>query len=181
MNVKFKIDFGKIGLNQAILFLLFLPFIYSFGQNYLLPFREFIALNRSTKKDFNRVQITPTAKMISFLQNLAVLPIVEKQKTLIFIPQSNQLYWGLKQRCDAIPFIVPAITGMAMLDGVPVESCQAKNYGYKLYHLRKESQSEIDKTREVLCKKANNRGFSQIIVIDSDDRQNIIRSDFSCP
>jgi hypothetical protein len=87
----------------------------------------------------------------------------------------------LKQRCDAIPFIVPAITGMAMLDGVPVESCQAKNYGYKLYHLRKESQSEIDKTREVLCKKANNRGFSQIIVIDSDDRQNIIRSDFSCP
>jgi len=96
-------------------------------------------------------------------------PMSEKKKTLVFIPQSNTDFWHAKfEVCYAIPFSVPAITGMAMLDGLPPTHCRPMAFSYDSYEnmgLRTKTQTNTD--NKTLCSKALEKGFSQILRIDS--------------
>jgi len=93
----------------------------------------------------------------------------EKKKTLVFIPQSNMDFWNIKlDACYGVPFLVPAITGMAMLDGFPPISCPSKHYGYDYYEnngIRTKKQTNT--TDKALCSKTLEKGFSQILRIDN--------------
>lgn len=118
-------------------------------------------------------------QIIQELQILANLPLLEKQKTLLFIPQSNRLYWELEPNCESTALIAPAITGIAMIDGLPKVGCEAKGYGYEIYSLRRTQQSSFVMSKNQLCSKALAQGFSQIIVIDSK-ANSVLRTDVSC-
>jgi hypothetical protein len=156
------------------------PFLYSFLNNYLLPFQAFLSFNTATDNIFSKLETAKNYKIVKALQNLANLPLSEKKKTLLFIPQSNRLYWDLQKQCYDSPLFAPAITGIAMIDGLPGVDCYVGNYIYESYQLRKEPQSSLDKTKETLCQKALAKGFSQVIVIDVDPNHNILQSNLSC-
>ncbi len=111
---------------------------------------------------------TTEGKIINLLRQIGKdMPLSEKKKTLVFIPQSNKDFWNAKlEECYAVPFSVPAMTGMAMLDGLPPTHCQPKGaYGYESYEnfgVRTEKQNT-----KALCSKALDKGFSQVLRIDS--------------
>jgi hypothetical protein len=111
---------------------------------------------------------TTEGKIIDLLHKIGKdMPLSEKKKTLVFIPQSNKNFWNAKlEDCYAVPFLVPAMTGMAMLDGLPPIHCQPKGaYGYESYEnfgVRTERQNT-----KVLCSKVLDKGFSQVLRINS--------------
>ncbi|MDM8561939.1 hypothetical protein QUF54_01130, partial [Candidatus Marithioploca araucensis] len=96
-------------------------------------------------------------------------PLSEKKKTLVFIPQSNTDFWNAKiEICYAIPFSVPAITGMAMLDGLPPIHCKPNGFAYESYEnagLRTKKQTNTND--KALCSKALDKGFSQVLRINN--------------
>jgi len=110
------------------------------------------------------------AKLMDTLHKLADLPLSEKRKTAVFIPQSNKLYWNAYPSCEAVPLIVPAITGMAMIDGMPPADCRIiyTNH-YAVYQLRKGEQALRAADRAGLCPYAGAKGFLAVIVLGADD------------
>ncbi|MEO5579207.1 MAG: hypothetical protein ABIR58_01000, partial [Gemmatimonadaceae bacterium] len=55
------------------------------------------------------------------LQSLSELPLSERRRTALFIPQSETLYWRILSRpgaCTFAPFVAPALSGIAMIDGM---------------------------------------------------------------
>jgi hypothetical protein len=143
-----------------------------------LKIEDWVLLITSSQRNLNQKY---NNKINRVLQNLAKLPLSEKKKTLLFIPQSNKLYWDMQPACETAPFIAPAITGIAMIDGYPKLGCDARSFGYKTSNLRTRPQSSLDKGKNVLCSKALSKGFFQIIVIDTDREENISTTKLSCP
>lgn len=120
--------------------------------------------------------------MLETLIALDDLPLSEKRKSVLFIPQTNATYWGLSDDCDKVPFIAPALSGIAMLDHLPVEGCRAITYGYNDYTLRSGPQSLNPNDTDQLCQRARSMGFSRVIVLlNTTDDGSIERRDLSCP
>jgi hypothetical protein len=62
--------------------------------------------------------------------------------------------------------IVPATSGLAMLDGLPPIDCDLTDqYGMTRYSRRTTPQKPGDTTPESLCAKAKTRGFSRVVII----------------
>ncbi|EDN66375.1 hypothetical protein BGP_5681 [Beggiatoa sp. PS] len=73
---------------------------------------------------------------------------------------------------EEIPFSVPAITGMAMLDGLPPIHCKPNGFAYESYEnagMRTKKQTNIND--KLLCSKALDKGFSQVLRINNIYRQ----------
>jgi hypothetical protein len=121
-------------------------------------------------------------KVIKTLHELAELPLAEKRQMLLFIPQSNRAYWTLSANfCKATPFIAPAISGIAMLDGLPSASCETRYYGYGDYKVRTEQQQLHVNNLEQLCAYAHSKNFTLLAVLDSDITHNISLRRIVCP
>jgi hypothetical protein len=116
-----------------------------------------------------------TAKLVA----LYSLPKEEKRVTLLYIPKSNRAYWdlldisgpdlvGRPQFAWAIPFVAPALSGLALLDGLPnPEDIPIDGgYGYGFYPRVKEPRRPSDQTRDAFCRKASGMGFRRILVLD---------------
>jgi hypothetical protein len=66
-------------------------------------------------------------RAIDTLLGLGALPPAEKRASVLYIPQTNRAYWGLNQQpgytsvfwSKTTAFLAPALTGMAMIGGVP--------------------------------------------------------------
>ncbi len=118
-------------------------------------------------------------KLMAKLQELSRLPIREKRKTLIYIPKSNKPFWKFLKACRTIPFIVPAITGMAMLDGLPDMDCETRYYGYGVYKdPTRTSHSRPEP--ETICQKALSKGFSEVIMLDEGIKGDFVFRKFGC-
>jgi len=121
-------------------------------------------------------------KVIEALEQLAKLPEDEKRHTLLFLPKSNRLYWGLPATaCKALPFIVPAITGIAMIDGLPGGECSdQRGYGYEIYrmpaHLRHQT---VDESAD-LCAHVRQKGFRRVIIFDRGANEKVAISTLAC-
>lgn len=56
--------------------------------------------------------------LVKFLKDLGDnVSTTQKHKTLIFIPQTNAIYWNMSQY-KISQFVAPALTGMAMINGI---------------------------------------------------------------
>ena len=67
--------------------------------------------------------------------------------------------------CMYVPFVAPALTGIAMIDGLPSKTCHAIdfiNFGYRSYQ---KSANE----RKNICRKALGMGYSNIIVLKGEE------------
>ena len=128
---------------------------------------------------------SPNYALISTLRALDATPQALKQRTAVFIPQSYTLFWRIwtePERCSFVPFIVPATSGMALIDGMPPADCNLTNqYGMTKYKRRTSPQLPADTLPVPLCAKAKAKGFSRIIVIEGPDSTHVTQRAMECP
>ena len=128
---------------------------------------------------------SPDYTLISTLRSLDTTPPALKQRTAVFIPQSYTHFWRIwtePERCSFIPFIVPATSGMALVDGMPPVDCDLTNqYGMTKYTRRTSPQLPTDTLPQGLCAKAKAKGFSRVVVIDGPDSTQVQQRAIECP
>jgi len=166
--------------SKKLVLILVIPVIfctYFFIDNYLEP------IHRLYKKELHLSQLiknnpyylsSTDGQILKLLHQIDKnTPMSEKKKTLVFIPQSNTNFWNAKlEACYAIPFLVPAITGMAMLDGFPPIHCKPKRFSYENYENAGMRTKKQTNTNDIaLCSKALDKGFSQVLRINNIYRQ----------
>jgi len=113
-------------------------------------------------------------ELIKTLEKIGKMKRSEKRKTCVYIPKSNKIFWEMdiyKDYSFVRPFVVPAITGLAMIDGLPQEE-PPDIYGY--YYYKKERQGSavaqpLDfNSNEDIKKIVEEKGFSQVIIIKQE-------------
>ncbi len=118
------------------------------------------------------------------LLSLAGIPLGEKEVTAVFVPQNEQRYWTILKRpgaCAFSGFVVPSLTGMAMIDGMPAADCKlSPYYGLSLFPHRTTAQVEADTARLALCRKARAAGFRQVIKLHFDVEGRMSRNTIGC-
>lgn len=96
------------------------------------------------------IEVSETAssiKMWDMLGQLASLSLREKGALQLRIPRESE-YWQLLHRCDHISLVAPAVTGMAMIDGLPHPECGYTFLGYRVYSTN--SASRLDPLKETM-------------------------------
>lgn len=112
------------------------------------------------------------------LKQLDCLPREEKKNSLIYVDLRSLLknpdyHWG--SFCHNMPFIVPSLSGIAMIDGIDItyfdcvggSCCERLGLGYQYYHKWK-TQDQINKpyNLEDLCERSLKQGFENLIIYD---------------
>ena len=125
--------------------------------------------------------------IITLLRDLDRLPLEEKRRTLLYIPKTNRQFWDLLHAPYSPkdgPFVAPALSGIAMLDGLydRPEGDIWSAYGYQHYPcpIEKQKQPPLDEYLPVLKKRCAALGMNQLIVIDERNGRSEIRK-FECP
>jgi hypothetical protein len=129
-------------------------------------------------------------RMIALLEELGTLPVSEKKSLLLFIPQNNEAYWKLIEPhlvmaldypgCKAVPFIAPALTGIASLDGMPALGCDTTVYGFDCYARRTLAQTLSADNDIAICARARSKGFFKVLVVASDRAGSITVRRLNC-
>jgi hypothetical protein len=124
--------------------------------------------------------------IITLLRDLDRLPLEEKRRTLLYIPKTNRQFWDLLHAPYSPkdgPFVAPALSGIAMLDGLydRPEGDVWSGYGYQHYPcpIEKQKQPPLDEYLPVLKKRCAALGMHQLIVIDERNGRSEIRK-FEC-
>ncbi|WP_338813908.1 hypothetical protein V9L05_00230 [Bernardetia sp. Wsw4-3y2] len=89
------------------------------------------------------------------LDSLGNLPIEQKRKLVIHISQSDTLFWkhmNTKRAAKSISFVVPAISGIMQIDGMPLYGEEINNYGFADFVERKNSSDTLSYSQ--MCIKA---------------------------
>ena len=122
--------------------------------------------------DINHSQFRKEYDLIMLLKKYSKINKINKQKLWIHIPKSNSVFWNIS--CDKvmIPLIVPAISNIAMIEGIPIvkDSCYGDRYGVGFQEYKNRNligNSKILSTNE-LCKKAKRLSFKRVIEIRKD-------------
>ena len=83
-----------------------------------------------------------------------------------------------------IPLIVPAISNIAMIEGIPTvkESCYGKveSYGYIEYMKRNLTRNKSILSENELCKKAKEFNFKRVIKISKNKQNSINKKVYEC-
>ncbi len=104
--------------------------------------------------------IPPTeSDVVDQLEQIAMTD--DKAHTALYIPRDHP-YWSLiapdGRGCSPVGFVAPALTGMALIDGVPDARCQdVQGYGYSAY-----TEAPVE-----MCVRAREYGFTRILILDS--------------
>jgi hypothetical protein len=108
-------------------------------------------------------------ELIKILESIDKNKLINKRETCIYIPKSNRVFWDMQTRQNGTPFIVPGITSLAMIEGLPdLESTSRNLRGYHLYNFdsNKKANSKYEElSNNELKLSARQRGFSKIIKI----------------
>jgi hypothetical protein len=85
----------------------------------------------------------------------------------IFVPPSNKEFWNLNEDCRRKSFLIPSITGIPMLNGLPPADLGCgplKTHGFLEYNSDSLSREMSDIE---LCKKSNKLGFGRVGVLET--------------
>lgn len=113
----------------------------------------------------------PNYPLVTALREINDLPDSQKRRSALFIPQSYKLFWTMipGRRCSFAPLVAPAFSGIALIDGMPPRACKVINqYNMTVYQARTREQTPTDVTPRALCGKALEKGFSEVLVLESD-------------
>jgi len=108
----------------------------------------------------------------------------QKHNTALFIPQQNNRYWTKTPDCGKLSFLAQALSGVAMLDGRPSLDCyfteqKIQYYGFAAYGHRTGPQTLLASDEAQLCRYAEQKGFSAVVVLDEIDHRFLVRN-FNC-
>ena len=108
-----------------------------------------------------------------------------RKETAIYIPKTLTAYWDMSCDTHMTPFIVPSISNMAMIEGLPFneeETCYTHtlDYGYTRYYLHGKKAQYQNMKKKQICKRAKVDGFNRVIEITKDSKGNIIKITHEC-
>jgi hypothetical protein len=124
-------------------------------------------------RDVDPIGSVPSHATLQALRAFAARPRAWRRETALFVPQSNQAYWGLHQmRMTSEPFLAPTFAEMAMIDGVPFSDAAERlgktwAYGYPAYKLRTAPQPELSEHLPDVRLRAKAAGFRRVVVMDA--------------
>lgn len=82
------------------------------------------------------VPTLPISPVVQQLDEIAMLPAEVRAQTGLLIVR-NHPYWSMLSMgdvtCAVTPFVAPALTGMALIDGLPEACAAAQYYGFHTY------------------------------------------------
>ena len=109
-------------------------------------------------------------RVVDQLRRLSSMSLAERRRTALFIPQSELRYWDVLTRpgaCSFSSFVAPALSAMAMIDGMPPFGCKLSPfYGLGQYAPRRRPQTEADARN--LCRIARASGLKQVMTLHFD-------------
>lgn len=119
------------------------------------------------------LKIFKNYSIISKLLDLNNLSKKEKRISVVYIDRKN-MYWSILDERKT-PFLCPALTGIAMLDGLPTSDIpNLEGYSFSFYNLKSKDQIEKITINDVIIK-AKNLGFKKLIYLDGNN--NLINYD----
>ncbi|QQR59923.1 MAG: hypothetical protein IPG59_10705 [Candidatus Melainabacteria bacterium] len=108
-------------------------------------------------------------KALVFLGDLEPLPAREKRDLGVFIPQRIKGYW-LSMPPISIPFVIPAISGLAAIDGLPPEGFEPSiYYGYWNFNFGRRIQDISKCDLDTFSTIAVSKGLKKIVYVESED------------
>jgi len=123
-------------------------------------------------------------ELISLLFDIEKESNAYKRETALYIPKTFDVYWDISCDSHMPPFIAPAITNMAMIEGLPMKdsSCYTHyfDYGYSTYYLLGKKAEYLEMYPELICRKAQEQGFNRVIEITQDSLGKIITITHEC-
>lgn len=122
------------------------------------------------------------------LRELSALPLAEKRKTLLYIPRSNHAFWTLLQQPEwsrklSAPYVATALTGIAMIDGLPDLGAEVREgFGLSYYSqpAAVQAQPPAAERRRELCARAAAWEFEKIIVLEADEQGVVSQTVWPC-
>jgi len=122
-------------------------------------------LRQRRKSQHSKLIGAPTTNpLISAMIDLRKISKGLDRTLLADIPLNRLDYWK-SAPCNVIPFVLPAVSGVAWLDGRPTAKCNAANYGYRGYLARPENSDN-----RPICDRWpvwNQRGYIASLGIDN--------------
>ena len=172
---------NRNNLYKIIFTLCSIPILTILIKNYFVPFKSYFLLKKETNKAFSQTNFIKNYQIISILNSLSNLPPIKKKETILYIPQSNHQYWNMLSKCEVEGLIAPAMTGMALLDGISsTKYCSYSPGSLPFWNPKNVLQLPSDKIPKNLCKKIKHLGFKNVIVIDSSYNQDISIVNYDC-
>jgi hypothetical protein len=114
-------------------------------------------------------------RILTILGSLDEMPLSDKRQSLLFIPKTNRQFWDLLHGPywpkDG-PLVAPALSGLAMIDGLYEPTADDPWIGYGYHHYSRSSalrpQPPLAQYLPALRSRCSHMGFKQLIVIDND-------------
>jgi hypothetical protein len=91
---------------------------------------------------------------------------LRKNKAL-YVPR-DALFWNMLPHCEAVPFVGPALSGLAMVNGLPAPRCIAENYGYSTYSKAERREDPNP------CVRASEMGFNAVVTFAAPRSQLVV-------
>jgi len=118
-------------------------------------------------------------QLLNLLTRLGKDDLINKRGTCIYIPKSNRVFWDMQNDDYGTPFIIPGLTGIAMINGIPDDMNPTiwKGRGYHVYKKdfdKQEKNKRMELSVVELKTMAQEKGFSKIIKIVFNNNEFII-------
>jgi len=175
-----KIDIRKIAGNflKFLAIILIIILLSSIIYNFDVEFKSFYDDYKRNKEEYFDIvdgsiedELTLyRVELLKVLMELDKLTISEKSDSLIYIPVDNEKFWNLEilPKSLSVPMIVPAVSGIAMIYGLPDEGLiYTKSFGYSVY--RTTSKVVMDKTFEELYFEISQKGYKNLVLLDYEN------------
>jgi hypothetical protein len=102
--------------------------------------------------------------VLELLHGLERLPAEEKRRTALFIPYSFEGYWGAA-RTIGWATLPPALTGLAMVNGLPEHPEPIVGYGGMHYDYSRTRRLSPARDAEEIRQRAQALGLSRVLVV----------------
>ncbi len=167
-------DFRENIWTRGILCLCFLSITYSgflFFKSTLMDRNHIIETRSHSLPNMRLPNTRLVDKLLALDENI---PIEIKRITLLYIPKTNRSFWDALPLCGGffwpptVQFLGPALSGLAMIDGLPENICTPYHYGFSSYKTntgwgRKEAADSE------LCQRAKALGFKNVLRLSGGD------------
>jgi hypothetical protein len=115
------------------------------------------------------LRASPNYSLAHALDDYQRTPLSIRRHEAMFIPQSDTHYWTSLARapeCTFQSFVAPALSGIALIDGMPPVGCKlTKYYGIGSFTPRTRVQQPEDMTPAALCSRAKAIGADVVIAM----------------
>lgn len=146
-----------------------------------LSTRSAIIANADTGPSSHRSRLFDAAALARGIDRGRYRDLIEALRNLearrasdmaLFIPQSYRLFWEMfdrDDRCTYTPLVAPAVSGLALIDGMPYFGCVVTDqYNMNAYQARVRLQSPRDASDAAVCARATAKGFRRVAKLFAD-------------